>query len=336
MEQNEETIPTGIHWTYREVLRGKASITLVIGLAIICVASCIFALWLGDDSMKGITIPGLITDILTLKADMIAQDLALTLVVSAPILVLLWPIITLGIMIYCNVRDRNLPQTPENLYLHELEAATAWTWPWSMIIGTCDFTASFSVALALIAFVGTSLSFDSKELLTFIATIGCLVFAERRIQRATRAMTTRLRGNHETVKAIMDGKMDHLLPEEMRDDLGRAKAATTIRLGVVRSPKHAILIAKGINLRTKVKMFSAFLNSAVHGMVSAISFGIASTVANELGDIGGKTAAGSQDVVVENLMASNERRPHFIIEAICIIACVVIATFTIVAGLPTV
>lgn len=335
MSTNEDTTARGIHWTLREVLRGKSADILVISAIIATIASMASVLFVDPRYLEYTdSVPALIQGIMTLKADAVAKELSTTIVFLSPLILVLWLPVAAVIMAICNIKDRNLPRSPENLKLHEVKASRAWTWPWSVLVGTFDFSGSFSILTLAISAMGNYIPNEMASLLKLLASIACLVFAERRVRRASLTMVTRSAGNQEAIAAVLDGSFDCFIPEKFRNELGRTKTATVIRLGVVRTPRYAALLVSGINLRTKLKLFSGFLNSAIHGVISAVSFGIASTVSNMLGYVGGRVPAGGRDEIVEFLTTPEERRPLFIIEILAtVIGVVYVVIMTVVIAL---
>jgi len=329
MNQAEEPadVKRGIHWTYRDILRGKSANILVISGVFLLAMSVEAAILMGMDGPSPGGFLGLLKDVLTLKAENFARDLCELIVVFIPMLLFLWPFVALILMAYYNFRDRKVPRTEKSIYCHEIEASKGWSWPWSVMVGTFDFTATFAMFIGLRSLLDNAFELEGKDAITIIFTIVCLVFAERRVRYTSRKNAAIKPGNHLTVCAVLDGLLDSLIPESMRTDLGRAKVATVISLGICRSPEAASVLVAGIDLRTKVKLFSGFLNSAIHGVLSALSFGIASTLANELGDVGGKFASGKDEELVAKLREEGTEKPYYLVEVIAIFACIFYTTY---------
>ena len=147
-------------------------------------------------------------------------------------------------------------------------------------------------------------------------------------------MAAYLPGNHLLIDEVAHGEHDAELPEHLRSDLGRAQVACVLSLGVVRTIPWAARIVDGIALRTRVKLFSGFLNSTIHGILSAFSFGVASTLANEIGAVSGILACGEQEQYLAELSARAETRPHFWIEGAAVIMNAIYLTYMVIAIAP--
>ena len=311
----------GIRWTYREIVRGKNWLTLIICMVIVGIIMT--ALVIGTGSAKEYGDPTAVTvadSLFDTKAQDLGQILGIVFVMSIPLLAVLFPAVSIVLKIIYSLRDRNLPRTPENLEAHEREAAPAWMWPLSIIIGAVDFTAAYAIFDVIIVVFFT----QGTEVPTFLSTIivmACLVLAERRIRHVSRGMAAYLPGNHLLIEEVARGDRDAELPESLRTPFGRAKVARVLSLGVISTLPWAVRLVKGIALRTRVKLFSGFLNSTIHGILTAFSFGIASTVANEVGAVSGAFAEGREEEYLAGISAKANARPSFKIEIICLIVC---------------
>lgn len=333
LKAGESDVPRGIKWTYREVLRGKSDVILVADVAffaLIILAYYVAAAASGGGHSSSI-IAGIVKGAVQLKADEFACNLSAALVILAPLIIVIWPVVALFVMIGLRIRDRNVPRTERNLFIHETEAARAWTWPWSIMVGVFDFTAVFYLLVSVCSPIAENLDGDVAAVFSLLGTLLCLVIAERRVVRVSHAMSAKLPGNRKSLLATLDGAFDSMMEEGYRNDVARAKVATIINDGVVRSPRHAILLVKGVALRTKVKLFSAFLNSMIHGVLAAFSFGIAATVVNDVGAVDGVFASDHGDEYVAGLREPNLIRPHFVVEVAAVIVTTVAATIDILA-----
>ena len=328
-DSSNETIPRGIKWTYRDVRRGKYSVALVICMVLIT----LFSIYAYISSVANGSTLGIVTSLADGVAQMKVQEIGLAvaemLVIMLPFVIIFFPILLLILKAAYTLRDRNLPCTPENLAAHEREASPHWLWPASIIVGAIDFTALFSAYDAIMVTAGISDIASNSAVLSLIVGVVCLVFAERRARRLSRGMAAYLPGNHLLISEVAKGEHDAELPEALQTEFGRAQVACVLSLGVVRTLPWAVRIVKGISLRTRVKLFSGFLNSTIHGIITAFSFGIAATVANETGAVAGQFVAGNQDAYLEKLATRAEKRPRFIIEVICFIWCIVYVTVTL-------
>ena len=320
-------VSRGIVWSYRDAVRGKNWLSLIICMAIIAVAFVVIGLVsLGLDQNEaqasGVEVAtSIVDDLFTIKAQDFGQALGIVFVVGMPALVILFPIVSFILKIAYTVRDRSVLRTPENLAAHEREASFAWMWPLSIIAGAVDFTAAFAIydiACTLLEPKGIV----PPAFLTTLVVVVCLVWAERCIRRLSRGMAAYLPGNHTLIQEVACGQRDAELPEGMRNPLGRAKVARALSLGVVNTLPWAVRLVKGIALRTRVKLFSGFLNSAIHGILTAFSFGIASTVANEVGAVNAAFAEGREEEYLASLSARADKRPSFKVEAVCLIVCI--------------
>ena len=316
----------GIRWTFREVLRGKCSIALAICLVIVALALFAAIELFAAQSLGEANSPaGFLDGLVSVKAQEFGQVFGIVFTFATPAIVVLFPVTLLVMKVVYSIRDRNLPRTPENLEAHRREALFAWSWPLSMVVGAVDFTAIYSVFDLPCTIAGVALPVFLSTLLV----IACLVVAERRVSYVSRGMASFLPGNYLLVDEVVAGERDGELPEGMRDEFGRARVACVLHLGIVRSLPWAVRFVNGIGLRTRVKLFSGFLNSAIHGMLSAFSFGIASTLANELGAVGGELAAGRCEEYFERATERRDERVRFWPEAVCFAACVVFVTISV-------
>ena len=326
-------VPCGIKWTYRDILRGKSHVALsicfvVVGvLTVLCVAVSIAT---GQFSIK---ISDVLQGSVTLKADQVGEMVGVAIVIFLPILVVAYFIAAFVLKIAYCIRDRHLPCTPENLKAHHIEASGSWRWQFSMLFGAIDFVAMYAIFQGVEWLVSTYASREFPAVVTTVVTVVMLVIAERRVRRISEGTAAYLKSNAVAVAQTLDGSRDGELPENLRNDMGRSGVALVLSLGVVGSVKWAARLVQGAGLRTRVKLYSGFLCSFIHGILTALTFGIASTVVHELGRVPDAFAKGKQDELNAKLLEKAPTRPKLYLEVIALLICVVYVTIQLLIGL---
>ena len=330
-------VPLGIKWTFRDVLRSKSHVALsacfvaVAILTLICLAMGVFA---GEFSVR---MSDVVQGSMSLKADQVGEIFGVLLVIFLPVIVITYfgAVLILKIA-YCQ-RDRAVPRTPENLKAHRVEAGGSWRWQFSMLFGAIDFMAMYAIFDGVRWLLRTYFSHEFSAATLTVATVVMLVIAERRVRYISEGMAAYLKGNGVAIAQTLAGQRDSELPQKLRNDMGRSSVALVLSLGVVGSVKWAARLVCGVGLRSRVKLFSGFLCSFIHGILTAVTFGIASTVAHELGRVPDAYAKGKQAELDAKLLEKASARPRLYPEVLALLVSIVYVTIGLVGGLaPTI
>ena len=325
-----DSVASGIKWTYKEVALGKSPTALAFSLSM--VALIVFGYSLHQTVLESgavSTATSVADSFVALKPQDLGEVIGVIFVMTLPFLALVHPLILLVMKLAYTWRDRNLAQTPENLKAHEIEAMKGWLWPLSMLVGAVDFTALYGIADMFATGLGQGDLLAQSPALSTLVAIACLVLAERRVCYLSQHMAAKLPGNRLTTCEVALGQADDQLPESMRNDYGRAKIACILSLGVVRSVTWATKIVNGITIRNKLKNFSGFLTAAIHGIATAITFGISASVVNSLSMVSIMCAEGRQEEYLQGVIAKKTTKPRFWPEVLCLIICFVYVTFNL-------
>ena len=326
-------VPCGIKWTCRDVFRGKSHVALSICFVVVGVLALLCLVISIATDQFSIKISEVLQGSISLKPDQVGEMVGVSIVIFFPVVAIVYLISAFVLKFVYRIRDRHVPRTPDNLEAHRIEASGSWRWQFSVLIGSLDFVAMYGVFQLIRWLFSTCASRELPAVATTLATLVMLVLAERRVRNVSERTAAYLKGNGLAIRQTLAGMRDGELPEKLRNDLGRSSVALVLSLGVVGSEKWAARLVQGVGLRTRVKLYSGFLCSFIHGILTALTFGIASTVAHELGRVPDAFAKGKQAELNEKLLEKEPTRPKLYLEVCALLICIVYVTIQLLVGL---
>ena len=326
-------VPCGIKWTCRDVFRGKSHVALSICFVVVGVLTLLCLVISIATDQFSIKISEVLQGSISLKPDQVGEMVGVSIVIFFPVVAIVYLISVFVLKFVYRSRDRHVPRTPENLEAHRIEASGSWRWQFSVLIGSIDFVAMYGIFQLIRWLFSTCTARELPAVTTTLATLVMLVLAERRVRNVSERTAAYLKSNGLAIRQTLAGKRDGELPEKLRNDLGRSSVALVLSLGVVGSEKWAARLVQGVGLRTRVKLYSGFLCSFIHGILTALTFGIASTVAHELGRVPDAFAKGKQAELNAKLLQKAPTRPKLYLEVIALLICVVYVTIQLLIGL---
>ena len=327
------SVPCGIKWTVRDVLHAKSHVVLSVCFVVVAILSIICLVIGASASQLNVQVSDVVESSISLKADQVGEAIGVLVVIFLPVVAINYFVVALVLKIVYCIRDRHVPRTPENLEAHRIEIGGSWRWQFSMLFGAIDFVAMYAIFEGIRWAFRTYANFELPTAVITIVTIAMLVIAERRVRHISEGTAAYLKANGVAITQTLAGERDAELPEKLRNDLGRSSVALVLSLGVVGSVKWAARLVLGVEIRTRVKLYSGFLCSFIHGILTALTFGIASTVSYELGRVPDAFAKGKQDELKESLLKKASTRPKLFPEVLALLVSVVYVTIELLKGI---
>ena len=328
-----------LKWTFKQTLVGKTSVVLAVDFAIWLIFVVGAVIWLaasgyGDAMVHNL--PNLLGSLVLTGVQFATSDVSsaffwLTgmLIFAISYLAFLFIPCTFIVMVFLNIKERNVVPTRETVEAHREQARFKWSLFYGFLLGIIEALAILIFLVCLLAVI-SSLFFDGKLSantgITFFFAVFSIGFAEIRMKYLNRTFRSSEDANEAIINGLLSGKLVSQVPEKYADKLGIAKIVRLLDIGVVGSIKGAVRFMRVVDLRAKMLGFSSFIGSWVSAIVNTCTLGMLIIVVVNLNDVTTHIARG-EGIVRVDISAQRKGKPVF--EIICIIVFILFAIYFI-------